>query len=507
MTLFSSADRGLAEVLVGVAYCNPFIPERIALEREALGDDFDEADADWNRRPEVGATPGNVLRLLALAEAVAERARRRLEDGKRPAPDEVALYEDLVSFVLYQRHREGFDVTLASALEGRGAPPLGPLYGTFVEGARHYLASMKRGEQELAHVFALFFQIRRAFRNIFQWIAGVSRPAVSLRAQVWQSIFTHDLRRYRRVLCERMADFTTLVTGPSGTGKELVARAIGLSRFLPFDPRKRAFSDDFALSFQSLNLSALNPTLIESELFGHKRGAFTGAVADHRGWLETCPPVGSVFLDEIGELDAAIQVKLLRVLEERSFSRLGETEARRFQGKIIAATNRDLATEMAAGRFRTDLYYRLCSDIVVTPSLAERLRDDDDELPRLVHFLAAQIAGEEASSLAAEVLDWIARELGPDYGWPGNVRELEQCVRNVLIRREYRPPAAAQSGGPREELERELRACTLSADELLRRYCTLVYHRAGSYEGAARLLGLDRRTVRAKVDAELLARL
>ena len=112
-----------------------------------------------------------------------------------------------------------------------------------------------------------------------------------------------------------MGDVTTLVTGPSGTGKELVARAIGLSRYIPFDAEGQAFADDTPRSFVPLNLSALSPTLIESELFGHRRGAFTGAVADRAGWLETCPPRGTVFLDEIGELDPAIQVKLLRVLQ------------------------------------------------------------------------------------------------------------------------------------------------------------------------------------------------
>src|SRR5690606_29799135 len=127
---------------------------------------------------------------------------------------------------------------------------------------------------------------------------------------------------------------------------ELVARAIGLSRFIPFDPKTQRFAEDFAGSFFPLNLSALSATLVESELFGHCRGAFTGALQDRAGWLEVCPHYGTVFLDEIGEVDPQVQVKLLRVLQERTFNRIGETDARRFSGKIIAATNRDLATEM-----------------------------------------------------------------------------------------------------------------------------------------------------------------
>ncbi len=227
---------------------------------------------------------------------------------------------------------------------------------------------------EAAHLFACFFQVRRAFHFIFSAIVGRSLPAARLRAAVWQSIFTHDLRRYQRSLFSVMGDFTTLVAGASGTGKELVARAIGLSRFIPFDAAAGSFGDAFEESFFPLNLSALSPTLIESELFGHRRGSFTGAVADRQGWLELCPPLGTVFLDEIGEVEPAIQVKLLRVLETRTFTRLGETRPRHFRGKVVAATNRDLASELRSGRFREDFYYRLCADTIETPTLAERLR-------------------------------------------------------------------------------------------------------------------------------------
>ena len=233
------------------------------------------------------------------------------------------------------------------------------------------------------------------------------------------------------------------------------------------------------------------------------------AVADRVGWLEVCPPLGTVFLDEIAETDGAVQVKLLRVLETRTFQRLGTTDDRRFRGKVIAATNRDLGAEMRAGRFRSDLYYRLCSDVVVAPSLHERLAAAPEELPALALFLAQRLVGDdEAPEVASEVEAWVDRELGRDYPWPGNVRELAQCVSNVLIRREYRPPAAAGGAGDvREELAREFAAADLPAEEILRRYCTLVYAKTGSYQEAARRLGLDRRTVKSRVDGGLLDRL
>src|SRR5262249_58224930 len=129
------------------------------------------------------------------------------------------------------------------------------------------------------------------------------------------------------------------------------------------------------------------------------------------------------------------QVKLLRVLQTRIFQRLGDTSDCGFAGKLIAATNRDLRQALAAGRFREDFYYRLCADLIVTPSLAERRREAPGELGTLLRAVARRVAGDaDADQVAAEAKTWIAAHLGPDYAWPGNVRELEQCVRNLVIR-------------------------------------------------------------------------
>ena len=214
-----------------------------------------------------------------------------------------------------------------------------------------------------------------------------------------------------------------------------------------------------------------------------------------------------MLLDEIGELDASIQVKLLRVLQTRELQRIGETTSREFQGKLITSTNRDLEAEMRAGRFREDLYYRLCSDLIVTPSLREQLRDSPDELRNLALFVSERVVGaDEAADLAEEVLACVDRDLGPDYAWRGNVRELEQCVRNVLVRKRYHPPAAPLTGA-RIELSEALRDGGVTAKELVRRYCTFVYARTGSYQETARRLDLDRRTVKRSIDAALLERL
>ena len=197
---------------------------------------------------------------------------------------------------------------------------------------------------------------------------------------------------------------------------------------------------------------------------------------------------------------------LARARGARKFCRVGERrENACFHGKIIAATNRDLAAEMRAGRFRTDLYYRLNADIVRTPSLRERLADSGAELPHLITFLLQRSIGDEAEAAAPEAEAWIHKNLGPDYPWPGNVRELEQCLRNLLIRLEYHPAEEMRpepSDDPWVALAKEMNAQTLSAEALLRRYCTLVYRTTGSYESASQVLQLDRRTVKAKVDAQ-----
>ncbi len=505
MGLFTAGETRVVEAISRLVYCNPFLPERIEHERAALGEEFDDRDARWNVQTGATRKPRNVVALVDRAEQLLDAISSRAAGRAEPATDgEIALFEDVLLFVSFDR------LGFGEIHNGPLADSPAILFDKFQSRVRRHqqLGSTRLPlTEQMPHSLACFYQLHRAFQNTFHFIIGFSRAAIQLRAAVWQSIFTHDMRRYRRTLFSRMADFTTLVTGPSGTGKELVAQAIGLSRYVPFDPKTRTFAGDSVDLFFPLNLSALSPTLIESELFGHKRGSFTGASVDRAGWLEVCPPGGTVFLDEIGDLDPGIQVKLLRVLHDRSFSRLGETKTRQFHGKIIAATNRDLSEQIHEGSFREDFYYRLCSDLIVVPSLADRLADNPDELRQLIAHLVRRAVGEDALDVAAEVEQWVDEHLGMDYAWPGNIRELEQCVRNVLIRKQYRPAhvrgTAAHSDFNRS-LADDITEGRLTIDELLRRYCTLVYAQTGSFEATARRLKIDRRTVKAKVDRQLL---
>ena len=505
MPLFSPEERRFAEAISRLAHENPFLPARIAHERAALGNHFAEPRDVWSaEQAHLGPAQfyperPNVSRLRDLSWSAALQARKRLDAVRGELSEaELGLYEDLALYALFARYELTlYELTVDESPQHK---KLGS-YARFKQDFDELLVTpglpLPSGLGAPAAI-AFFFQIRRAFHYVFRYMFGSSRPIMELRAETWHSIFTHDLRRYQRSVYRRMADIPTLVVGPSGTGKDLVAQAVGYSRLLAFDEEKQRFVEPFASQYHAFNVSALSKGLIESELFGHRRGAFTGALEDRQGWLEVCGPDGTVFLDEIGELSPEFQVKFLRVLQTRSFQRIGETKSRMFLGKIVVATHRDLDQGLSAGWFREDLYYRLCADRIETPSLRRRLEDDPGELALLVGVLAERIAGPEyARALATDVLAWVERELGARYEWPGNVRELEQCVRNVLVRKRYRP---AQRVVESAALDQALVESRLSAEALLDRYCAAIYARTESYVDTGRRLGLDRRTVKERVD-------
>jgi len=213
--------------------------------------------------------------------------------------------------------------------------------------------------------------------------------------------------------------------------------------------------------------------------------------------LERCNAHGALFLDEIGEVAVPVQIKLLQVLQERTFTQVGGREEKRFSGRVIAATNQPLGELRKGGRFREDFYYRLCSDVIHVPTLRERIRESPRELAQLVRLVLARTAGDAGAALHGHVLDVLARDVPAEYPWPGNVRELEQAVRRVLLTGHYVPDAAPAAAHDREDrLIEQLRAGTLSAEELLTAYSAMLYERLGSYAAVAERTGLDPRTSR-----------
>ncbi|MDQ8202880.1 sigma 54-interacting transcriptional regulator [Pelagicoccus sp. SDUM812003] len=497
--LFTREQWPLAQKLAAIVYCNPFEETRWNLEKECLGGDYQERAAYVAPGDSEELLAPNLKRLLGLAHELMESARTKLKAAGEASQEEQGVYENLMHFLVYHEMMERYDKLIDKTLSGRPRAVEAEFYYEYRERQRYYLAvspATRFSTADEALYFALYFQLRRAWLNIYRYLVGGSQAICELRGRIWNSCFTRNMQRYQRSLYNRMGDIVTLITGPSGSGKELVARAVGMSRFMPFDERSSSFAVDFGKAFYPLNLSALSPTLIESELFGHRKGAFTGALQDRSGYFEECGEYGTVFLDEIGETDCSIQVKLLRVLQTRQFQRLGDTSLRPFVGKVMAATNRDLPDEIAKGSFREDFYFRLCADRIRTPSLSEIIAGDTNELELLVRHIACKVAGpEDGEALAEESCDWIVKRLGPAYRWPGNFRELEQCVRNIMVHGSYE---TVDFGLSQQELDRIKDATEqgLTANQLLSRYAQEVYLQRGSYEETAKVLQVDRRTAK-----------
>jgi hypothetical protein len=306
--MLTAAQRRFLTAVSKLQDVNPFLSGMLIYEREALGAEAEQEEPIWSLTvSDPDKVRANTWKIIDRLKPLLAAMRTDLARLKEP---DLILYEDALLYYFYYSY---YARILEATFQKQGsAKSRWAFYTEFAREWQHFFVTpgvtLPTGHQ-VKHTFACYYQIVRAFHHIFGQIIGNSPPAARLRASIWQSVFTHDIRRYRRTLYARMSEFATLITGPSGTGKELVARSIAMSRYVPFDDNSLAFSEDLSGLFFPINIAALPGTLVESELFGHKRGSFTGAVQDKRGWLEQCPPLGAVFLDEIGDLDPEIQAK------------------------------------------------------------------------------------------------------------------------------------------------------------------------------------------------------
>src|SRR4051812_26289549 len=205
MPLFNATQRARAEAISQLVYCNPFLPDRIDAERQVLGDDFVESDVVWNASKEGPVSRPNVARLIALAKDMCQTARDRLAGGAKATAREAQLYEDLVMHVLYYRRHAMLERVIRDARAGRPRSGIAAIYDDLLADLHYFLRDVPPTVGLLqppdgAHLLAAFFQLRRAFDEIFHSIVGTSLPAARLRAAIWESIFTHDMRRYRRSL-------------------------------------------------------------------------------------------------------------------------------------------------------------------------------------------------------------------------------------------------------------------------------------------------------------------
>ena len=470
-----------------VLFTNPFAVERTEIETLVT------ADAIRNRPYEhlfSALLPG-------LNEHFVELEKRDLGTIRPFQGEDRQLLEHAFLFHIYHQFLKEMDALIQAELRQPGKPAHVPFARQAIE------QLMQRGFSERAALrnFGLFYQLRRAYYFIARNLVGDSPSMKQLRLSLWNNVFTYDARTYDQYLWNRMEDFSTLVLGETGTGKGAAAAAIGRSGYIPFDPEANRFSHSFTDTFIAINLSQFPESLIESELFGHRKGAFTGAVDHHKGVFERCSPFGSLFLDEIGDATVAVQIKLLQVLQERTFLPVGSHTPMRFAGRVIAATNQSLAELRRAGRFRDDFFYRLCSDIIFMPTLRQRIAESHNELSVLVGLLIKRMSGQDSPELTAMVLEILDRDLPPHYPWPGNVRELEQAVRRIVLTRHYQGDLATTETTREETFRERFEAGELEAQELLAHYCALLYRRFGNYEEVARRTKLDRRTVKKHIQA------
>ncbi|MCF8111857.1 MAG: sigma 54-interacting transcriptional regulator, partial [Desulfobacteraceae bacterium] len=200
--------------------------------------------------------------------------------------------------------------------------------------------------------------------------------------------------------------------------------------------------------------------------------------------------------DEIGEVSEPIQIKLLQVLQERVFTPVGSQKHSRFEGRVIAATNRPMEDIRNRKIFRDDFYYRLCSDIITVPPLRLRIQENPRELDMLLKFTVKRLVGKHSQELVEMVKNAVDRELGRDYPWPGNVRELEQFVRRILLKGTYSTESPFESGQLDRRLVTGIERGSIDAASLVSGYCYLLYQRHQTFEEVARRTGLDRRTVK-----------
>jgi two-component system nitrogen regulation response regulator GlnG len=435
-------------------------------------------------------------------------AAHTAEDGLRQIteqPPDVILLDvhlpDLSGLEAYQRIRR---------IDGR----IPVIFITWAATADTAIEAMKEGAYDYLFKPLDLARLRGVVAQALELGRLMRRPAVVAETQPAEDSGDAIIGRcpamgevYKAIGRVAAQNVIVLITGESGTGKELVARAI-----YQHSTRARA-------PFLAINCAAIPENLLESELFGHEKGAFTGADRRRIGKFEQCSG-GTIFLDEIGDMPLATQAKILRLLQDQSFERVGGNETVRSDVRLIAATHRDLKAWSAEGRFRPDLYYRLSVFTISLPALSER----GDDLPMLVqHFLRSfcRDLGRDIREIAPEAL-----ELLRNYSWPGNIRELQGVLKQALLQatgavlipaflpeflRAPPDPAAGKDVEAEQKgfsfeafilrrLEEGTTALSTEAHQQLDRMLLrlALQHTGGNQVQAARILGISRQTLRAK---------
>lgn len=447
---------------------NPFSSESLTLYQRITG-------SDVANRDELRLLLAK--KLIELTETLILKPQKNILAFNKKEQEKVKYF---YLFTIYLKYTEALTNLIIEQLHLTD-----PVTAPFYKQVEKDLCLFGFDENDIPHYFSMFYQLRRAYYFIDLYLKGSNDLMSQVRSDIWNCIFTSDLKMYDTVLWNRMDDFSILLTAPTGTGKSIVAKAIAYSSYIHFNPENYTFQHSFKDLFKSINLTEFAETLIESELFGYEKGAFTDAQETRDGVLSKTTPSHTIFLDEIGETPPHIQIKLLRVLQDRTFYPLGSQQQHTFYGRIIGATNKTLIQLRDPEQFRSDFFYRLSANIITMPTLQEQLLSEPSDITLFIEHITSNILKSEHKNFSTFITAYVKKHLS-HYSWPGNIRELEQCIRRLIVSKTYMPPISTI---PTEHKE-------VTAQELIQNYSKSLYEKHQSYAKVSQILQVDRRTVK-----------
>jgi DNA-binding NtrC family response regulator len=495
---------------------NPFDPAWEVLQKAALGalgDDVPEGATALH-------TGGVSIRLVDPLATALTTIAGRLGGVVPGTPREIEVYRGAVFCGLWARFGEQLQgLVTANRVDV-------PFLDEFLEGHRILLGHPGISAPEPGHLLALLYQRWRAWYFAATKIAGRSPSAAAARAAIFQANMTSDVCAYAMSLYRTMDEVPVLITGETGTGKELAAECIGWSRYIPLDLGARRFAGRYGEDFHARNVCAVPGELLEGTLFGHRRGAFTGASANVPGLLAMPKANGTLFIDEAGEIPLHVQVKLLRPFQSREFVPLGDVQPQKMQGRLVFATHRDMEALCQEDKFRPDLFERMNGVHVHMPAVRQLIAEAPWALREYARWFVAEKIDDPA-----QVDVWTDRVMAAiqrtraDYPWPRNFRELKHFTERIIISGGDVPaptvsvPVAEPSTvgvavdappstpAPNSILGRRALAGEVSLDEVIRAFVTWMYVLSGRNKTeAARRMGRDWRTVGRWLDLSWLAR-